>query len=474
MSLGLIINHNLGSMNALAALGNTQNSLQTELQQLSTGKQINSAADNAAGYAISQKMQSQIDGLNQASQNSQDGISLIQTASGALNETQSILERMRQLAVQSSNDTNTSQDRQDLQSEVSQLTSELNNISSTTQFNTQYLLTGSLGASTSDPTNISQIGQTSATQAGQLSFGAATSFTLAKSASYSLTTTGTTVTGTGGALTLTANGNAYTVNVTAGESMSSVVSQINSTVNGVTAAFNTSTKAFTITSNDANASQSITLTEAAGNDFDSGHLVSSGTTTAGANAKLAAGTVTDSAGTAVTGNLAFNGNQVTVLAGLQQGVSFSLTPDTGSTTTATVTNQTITIGSGLTLQIGANSNQTMTVNINAMDATSLGVGSLDLTSQTGAENAINSLDTALQTVSLQQANLGAYQNRLQDSISNVDTASQNLTTAQSGITDTNMAQAMADFTKDNVLQQAAISMLAQANQQPQLVLKLLG
>jgi flagellin len=473
MALGLVINHNLGSMNALAALSNTQNSLNTELQQLSTGKQINSAADNAAGYAISQKMQSQIDGLNQASQNSQDGISLIQTASGALNESQSILERMRQLAVQSANDTNTSQDRQDLQSEVTQLTSELNNIASTTQFNTQSLLTGSLGASTTDPTNITGISQSAGTQAGSLTFGAASTFTLATQASFSMTTKATTVSGTGGALTLTADGKAYTINVTNGEQMTDVVNQINSTVGGVTASFDSGTNKFEILSNNADAGESVTLSEAAANDFDLTTKVSAGTTTAGTNASFT-GTVTDSAGTAVTSDLAFNGNQVTVTSGAQQGLSFSLNPDTGSSTTATVTNQSITIGGGLTLQIGANYNQTMTVNINAMDANSLGVGNLDISSQAGAESAMNSIDSALQSVSLQQANLGAYQNRLQDSISNVDTASQNLTTAQSGITDTNMAQAMADYTKDNVLQQAAISMLAQANQQPQLVLKLLG
>src|SRR5579875_1161852 len=168
MSFGLIINHNLGSMSALSALTQNQDGLQKVLQQLSTGKKINSAADDAAGYAISQKMQSQINGLNQASQNSQDGISLIQTASGALNETQNILQRMRQLAVQSANDTNTSQDRQALQAEVSQLTSEINNIANTTEFNTQKLLTGALGLSTSDSTNFTQLAQTNATQAGSL------------------------------------------------------------------------------------------------------------------------------------------------------------------------------------------------------------------------------------------------------------------------------------------------------------------
>lgn len=146
MTLGMIVNHNLGSMNALAALDQNGMALQSVLQQLSTGKRINSAADDAAGLAISQKMQSQINGLSQASQNAQDGISLIQTAEGALNETQSILQRMNQLSVQAANDSSTNSDRSQLQKEFSQLKSEVDRIASTTQFNSKNLLDGSLSA----------------------------------------------------------------------------------------------------------------------------------------------------------------------------------------------------------------------------------------------------------------------------------------------------------------------------------------
>lgn len=276
MSFGLIINHNLGSMNALAALSENQNALGKALQQLSTGKRINSAADDAAGLAISQKMQSQINGLDQAARNAQDGISLIQTAEGALNETENILQRMRQLAVQSANDTNNTDDRTAIQDEINQLIQEVDRIRNTTQFNNLNLLDGT----------------------------------------YSAT--------------------------------------------------------------------------------------------------------------------------------------------------------------ALNLQIGANDGQILQVTISDMGASALGISGLDITSAASASAAISALDAAIKTVSEQRAELGAYQNRLEHTINNLNTASQNLTSAQSAITDTDMASAMAEFTKDNVLQQAAVSMLAQANQQPQLVLKLLG
>ncbi|MCL6454453.1 MAG: flagellin protein FlaA [Alicyclobacillus sp.] len=478
MSFGLIINHNLGSMSALSALTQNQDGLQKVLQQLSTGKKINSAADDAAGYAISQKMQSQINGLNQASQNSQDGISLIQTASGALNETQNILQRMRQLAVQSANDTNTSQDRQALQAEVSQLTSEINNIANTTEFNTQKLLTGALGLSTSDSTNFTQLAQTNATQAGSLTIASGATLTYATAATETLSVDsgGKTLNTTDGSMNITYDGKTYAIGVTAGESFSDLASSITSTVSGVTAKYDASANTLTLTTSDVGKAATLKIQDSADGMLSSSDtLNTTPVSTTGTDATIT-GTITDSAGNSLTsGDYSVAGNQVTILTGAQQGLSFTLAPTSSGDTSNTLSaNQTITVGSGLTLQIGANQNETMNITINEMDANSLGVGNLDITTQGGAESAITKLDSALQTVSLQQANLGAYQNRLQSTINNVDTASQNLSTAQAGITDTNMASAMAEFTKDNVLQQAAISMLAQANQQPQLVLKLLG
>lgn len=486
MSFGLVINHNLGSMSALSALDNTQNALQKELKQLSTGKKINSAADDAAGYAISQKMQSQIQGLNQASQNSQDGISMIQTASGALNETQSILQRMRQLAVQASNDTNTTQDRKSIQQEVTQLTSEIDAISNDTQYNKLDLLNGDAGTKVSYLTDssVTYASATSQTQTGSYSVSVSSAAAQSKMVGAAAPTGGT---GTydisnltnGTSYSITINGNA--VNFTAG-------SDANATLNAAAKAITDAGIGITATTDSATAATKLTLTS---NSYGktSDFTVSGSSTaadlglTANATTANATGSIstvtggTNTAGADVTGtidgaNATGDGLTLTATTGNASGLSVSLT-----TTAATATGSAGSVDvqqNELTLQVGANNQQTMTVSIAASGSADLGVNGLDVTTQPGAESAITKLDSAIQQVSNQQANLGAYQNRLQDTITNLSTSSQNLTTAQSGITDTNMASAMANFTKDNVLQQAAISMLAQANQQPQLVLKLLG
>ncbi|MDQ0161927.1 flagellin Hag [Aeribacillus alveayuensis] len=269
------INHNIAALNTYRQLTAGTNAASKSMEKLSSGLRINRAGDDAAGLAISEKMRGQIRGLEQASRNAQDGISLIQTAEGALNETHAILQRMRELAVQASNDTYTTSDRQKIRDEVSQLYKEVNRIASQTEFNTKKL-----------------------------------------------------------------------------------------------------------------------------------------------------------------------------------------------------------INSGVTLKfhVGANSNQTIQLSINKMDAsTLLGVGasSIALTSQTGAETFIQAVNSAINKVSKERANLGAYQNRLEYTINNLGTSSENLTAAESRIRDVDMAKEMMAFTKNNILAQAAQAMLAQANQQPQGVLQLL-
>ncbi len=257
----MVINTNLSAINAWRALETNNTNTQKALQKLSSGYRINSAADDAAGLAISEKMKAQIAGLNQAQRNAQDGISLLQTAEGALNETTSILQRMRELAVQSANDTNTNQDRANIQKEVNQLITEINRIASTTQFNQKNLLTGS---------------------------------------------------------------------------------------------------------------------------------------------------------------------------------------------------------ANVTLQIGANKSQTISITINAMNASALGVSSINVGSGQAASAItaqISTIDTAIDKVSGQRADLGAYQNRLEHTINNLGTASENLTAANSRIRDVDMAQEMMEFTKDNILNQAATAML---------------
>ncbi|AYC28948.1 flagellin [Paenisporosarcina cavernae] len=267
------IQHNISALNTHRNLAANSSQASKNLEKLSSGFRINRAGDDAAGLAISEKMRGQIRGLDMANKNAQDGVSLIQTAEGALNETHAILQRMRELSVQSSNDTNTSSDRAELQKEIDALNKEVTRIATDTEFNTQSLLTGSF------------------------------------------------------------------------------------------------------------------------------------------NAKV--------------------------------------------------------------IHIGANTGQTLSISISAMDATALGLNTVDIGTQSGANSAIALIDSAIKSVSSQRSDLGAIQNRLEHTINNLGATSENLTAAESRIRDVDMAKEMMSFTKNNILMQAAQSMLAQANQQPQGVLQLL-
>ncbi|MEN6568194.1 MAG: flagellin [Veillonellales bacterium] len=779
----MIINHNLASLNTLNALSKNESATQSSLAKLSSGLRINSAADDAAGLAISEKMRGQIRGLDQAKSNSQDGISLVQTAEGALNETTSILQRMRELAVQASNDTATDSDRTACQKEVAQLKSEINRISSTTQFNTKNLLDGSLAAgssvalgtklnssaletsatqgtavgsvltattaspitvtsgtndqiklnvdgagdqsitiaagsytSTSDlaaavntaiGNNTALAGKVTAevTSSGALSFvsastGTSSSVVVSAGANDASATLGmssptyatgkaasTTISGdthgtaTGGVdlsglattplaitsgsndefkLTLDGAGSGVDITVAAKSynSASDLVSAVNTAINNsslngkVTASLDSTGKYLQFTSTLTGTSSSVAVTATGSNtglgsmvgtvataavqtaDADLGASVAfdtatsievNGTTVALTHVKAlgagydaatnkatvasalqsdltaagvtgitvglsgnkltftttatgtaatvnftgsatatgatllgvttltavhGTGTISSTAGTGAGETLVSladsdgnnyglkSGNQinVSVLVGGEQktaklavtstttlqnladsiqdaiGGSSSVTIEdnkikiTGQAGTAnTVSDLTLTaqtsatdttataanFGSdlsaytetqaatdirddgSLTFQIGANQNQTMSVDINKMNVESLALSSVDVSTQAGAESAISVIDNATSAVSTERAKLGAYENRLDHTINNLTTTSQNMTTAESRIRDVDMASEMANYQKNSVLQQAAQAMLAQANQQPQQVLSLL-
>ena len=270
----MVVQHNLSAMNTNRQMGVVSSSLQKSTEKLSSGYKINRAGDDAAGLSISEKMRSQIRGLNKASSNAQDGISLIQVAEGALNETHSILQRMNELATQAANDTNTSVDRTAIRNEMDQLTSEINRIQSTTQFNTMNLLDGSF--------------------------------------------------------------------------------------------------------------------------------------------------------------------------------------------------------SSRNLQVGALSGQTIKISVTKMSASNIGVSGLSVSSNVKAGEAMSKIQLAIQSVSSQRSKLGAIQNRLEHTINNLNTTSENTQAAESRIRDTDMASEMVEYSKNNILQQAGQSMLAQANQQNHGVLSLLG
>ncbi|MDD9148068.1 MULTISPECIES: flagellin N-terminal helical domain-containing protein [unclassified Sporolactobacillus] len=413
----MIINDNIPALNTLNQLTKNNNAVNKSLQRLSSGLRINSAADDPAGLAISQKMQGQINGLNQASQNAQDANSLIQTADGSLSETQSILQNMRELAVQAGNDTNTAADRQQLQQEINQYTSEINGIANSTQFNTQNLLNGSQDASA----------------------------------------------GVSGVETFK-----LLSNITAGQTV-----QIGN-------------QTFTAVANASGITSS-------GTQFVAGSGASGLAVAIGKNAALSG----EYSAAAASGKLTLSQKTANTLMVSIDGTGI----DANSVQTTT---QGVSSGNGksLVFQIGANQNQTLSLNIGDMSATALGIAStsagangngfataaditngtdntgiqygLDITTASGAAQAVTTIQSAIDMVSSQRAVLGAYQNRLDSTVNNLTTSSQNLTSAKSGITDVDMASEMANFTKESILSQAANSMLAQANQLPQSVLKLLG
>ncbi len=434
--MGLRINNNLEAQNALRQLNINQMSFSKSMQRISSGKRVNSAADDAAGYAISNKLHAQANGLDQASSNAQDGISMIQTASGGLQTTMSLLQRFRQLAVQSTNDTNTSSDRTQLQSEANQISNEITQIASTTQFNTKNLLDGAqattstytggtAGAVTVSGFDTTKTGAT--TVAGSGLANGTVNFSLAKTGA---------VTSDGSAGTVTLNGTTYKLDLTTfTTSTSTAAGNTEYTINGTAPSGVTGFK--------------IDVAGKAGG-------------ASGSDATLAV------AGTPATGSYAVTGASV-------------------ATTTG-----------GVTLQVGANADQNLNVSISAMDSFSLGVsasgtgnaaavyaggvqtsaakttGALDITTQANANTAITTIDKAIDTVNTQSASLGAVQNRLSSAMSNLAIGSENMTAAYSNITNVNMAQESTSLATAQILQQAATSMLAQANQAPQGVLKLLG
>ncbi|QHT47988.1 flagellin [Bacillus sp. SB49] len=468
------INHNIAALNTYRQLGSANNAQSKSMEKLSSGLRINNAADDAAGLAISEKMRGQIRGLDMASKNAQDATSLIQTAEGGLNETHSILQRMRELAVQASNDTNTDVDRNEIQKEVDQLRQEVTRIGNNTEFNTKTLLNGGAGvqASQTDATVAKGIQGTSDTQAtGVVAFTGAgvTSLATAATATIDLDATSDTVL-TGGKVTI----NGTTLDVATGTSGEDLATTINESSDdfGVTANYDSSTHELTLTQKGSTGSASkidVRFDGVFDSDTAASASVNTNISAQGSNATLATGADFTIDGTnAAAGDFVVEGNKVTITKdGNSKGLSFELTKAT--------TANTITIDSNNSLKfaIGANTNQQMDLSINDMRAEALGISDIDVSNRDSANDAITTIQSAIETVSAERSKLGASQNRLEHTINNLDTSSENLTAAESRIRDVDMAKEMMEQTKNSILSQAAQAMLAQANQQPQGVLQLL-
>ena len=392
----MIINHNMNALNAHRNMNVNNTAAGKSMEKLSSGLRINRAGDDAAGLAISEKMRGQIRGLTQASRNSADGISMIQTAEGALNETTNILQRMRELAVQASNDTNTTSDREEIQKEINALTEEVDRIANNTEFNTQKLLNGSKSG-----------------EAGDLVREEVT----AVQGQFKINLDKVLVEGD----SLVVDGKVIKFgkdDVTAQDKIKDKLEQV---LKGYDIDVDTTKKI-------------ITLNQQEGKDKDEFKVALNGVDFDDKKASIVKDGVTARAEE-------FSEGKVSV-------------------------------------QVGANSKQSMSIEIGDMRAQALKITNdkgkgLSVKDAESANEAITAFDAALNAVSSQRANLGAVQNRLEYTISNLDNTAENLTSAESTLRDVDMAKEMMEYSKNNILNQAAQAMISQANQQPQNVLQLL-
>ncbi len=486
--MAIVVNTNVSSLNAQRNLVGTGKLLQRSLQRLSSGLRINSAKDDAAGLAISDRMNSQVRGLNQAVRNANDGISLAQTGEGALQEATNILQRIREIAVQAANDTNTASDRKSLQDEVNQLTQELDRIATTTAFNGKNLFDGNFG------TAVFQIGA----EANQtISFGM-TNFRTDKYGDYRIAGhSGTALIGSASQVaadtTVTINGymGSKDFSITAGESAKDIADKINKIADetGVSAKANneielsfgaTGSYSLKLTSNNSSAvTVSFSLTGTSNSDLDAAvKAINAKTSETGITAEInedgSRVVLKNATGEDIKieqdGDLAGDINVYTV-----DGTSASetITATSGSATAAYATGW-ITFDSVKTFNVsGDSSGLNLGGSSGTGTATLKAVSEINVQSVEKATLAIKVADAAIALIDDQRSALGAIQNRFESTIANLMNVSENISAAKSRILDADFAAETANLTKAQILQQAGTAMLAQANTVPQAALTLL-
>lgn len=382
------VNHNLEALGAWGALSRTNSAMSKTLKRLSTGLRVNSAADDAAGLAVSEKMRAQVKGFEVARRNAQDAISLIQTAEGAAGELQSIVGRMRELALQSASGTLTDSDRAHLNEELRQLQAEIDRIASQTEFNTMTILDGSFSTKLAAGSDIQE----------------------------------------GGAV--------------GGGTNNLVFSKVNvsNAKAGETFTFEVLSGGEVRLSSSSGISQTISLHD----------MTSSG-----------------------NANQVLNFGQLGVSVTLSGVDAANTAADIGAALNGRVIETDVASGAA-EFQIGANANQKISLAIGDLSSAALGIdaASIDISTQAGADAAIVALDAAINTISSERAKLGAVQNRLESTISNLMVSEENIQAAESRIRDADIVRTMMDFTRQQILQQTGTAMVATANAQPQAVLSL--
>ena len=464
----MVVQHNMQAANANRMLNVTTSAQSKSTEKLSSGYKINRAADDAAGLTISEKMRKQIKGLDRASTNAEDGVSAVQTAEGALTEVHSMLQRMNELATQSANGTNSNTDRKAIQDEIDQLTTEIDRVSETTKFNETYLLKGD-GAEKEHNVNAHDAGIDGVTLTDK---GDKVDVTLKELKA-------------GDKISIA--GKNYTIGAETKDGQALVKAQENDkqtiTVNGTTYTYDATDKW-----TDGNGNKVKIGTGAADGEIKigEGDVVSNGTKTLTVmkDANTADG-IDDNDSTVITAGKAYQLQTAEIVKASSIGTDTAAEVNgtnkndnyTTATTTFTLNKGTVSYKGGLSfnLHVGADADMTnkIAVNIDSMNSAGLGVKGIKADTEQDATYAIDAIADAISTVSSQRSALGAVQNRLEHTINNLDNVVENTTSAESRIRDTDMAEEMVNYSKNNILAQAGQSMLAQANQSNQGVLSLL-
>ena len=445
----MVVQHNMQAANANRMLNITTSAQSKSTEKLSSGYRINRAADDAAGLTISEKMRKQIKGLDRASTNAEDGVSAVQTAEGALTEVHSMLQRMNELATQSANGTNSSTDRKAIQDEIDQLTTEIDRVSETTKFNETYLLKGD-GAEKEHNVNAHDAGLDGVTLTDKGDEVEVTLKTLNAGDKISIA------------------GKNYTIGATPDEAKglyAKAKAGEKVTVGGTTYEIADKTDA---------AKGQITIA-----DLDK--QIAKGTTVEYGNKKVHVVDETtgidDNDSSIITAAKAYELETAEIVKASSIGTDTNATAGNLTDNKFTLTKGKVNYNDALSfnLHVGADADMTnkITVNIDSMNSAGLGVKGIKADTEQDATYAIDAIADAISTVSSQRSALGAVQNRLEHTINNLDNVVENTTSAESRIRDTDMAEEMVNYSKNNILAQAGQSMLAQANQSNQGVLSLL-
>ena len=478
------INRNMSAVVANRQLLRTENKLSLSMGRLSSGYKINKAGDNPAGMAISSKMKAQIDGLNQAEANSDDGQSVLRIADGALNEVSNMLQRIRELSVQAANGTNSYSDRQSIQDEIDQLTQEVDRISTDTEYNKKTLLDGSANTrvyvsgthkdTTKFARNATRIDFSEEVLPGDYTVEVKTP---AKQATYQLNMSGLINDPNFDGGTVSING--VGIEYEKGMSADDVYKQLMSVADEIGCKFEKDPNkagVYNITADNKGSKETLTigmskemaqktgLSKAQGvvqnADDESYKLVASGT-----DAEIE---LKDGFGSTVITNVEGNRVKITDKGGFSMDFLLSDDVQNGDTLTFDVTD----VGA-MTIQIGANQYQNMDVHIPEVSSESLYLDTVNVAVNGGADKAISTMDAAIAKLSAVRSGIGAYTNRLEYASSSLAETQEDMTTAYSGLMDTDMASEMTEYTQQNILEQAAVSGLSQANDIPQQVLSLL-